>query len=284
MKKIIGIVLILMLTSIFSYANLKKIIIVVDGVKYDFKENCEIYRGSTYASTDFLEKVFKLNKKIDEKNITLTKDNIEIKGLINSGIYTSNEYKIYAKEVIYKKDNKVFLPLRLVSNLLNYDVLYKENTNKVIFVDKSKINIREKFKLQISKNDYLEKSSDNKWGVWIEQHYEANNVNPIYTVYLKNIETGEIKDIYSSERVITYRLYWTKDNELIMGSYKDRENKKDRPHIVIYNPITQKVRHLMELKKEADMFYSNSKNALVYKDFAVEIHNKFKIFYIDTKK
>lgn len=71
-------------------------------------------------------------------------------------------------------------------------------------------------------------SNDNKWGVWVEQH-EENKIDHIivyHTVYLKNIETEEIKEIYTSERVITCVLFWTKDNELIMGSYKDREGKK----------------------------------------------------------
>lgn len=260
---------------------------MVDTKQYAFNGNCEVYKNTTYATTDFFAKAFGAEIKVDGNRINLVKDDIKIDARVGSGIYIKNEMeKVSAKEAVYKKKGKLFLPLRLVSNLFNYEVLYKEGMNSIV-INKNLENHTAKPNKAVSDSVEYKISNNNKWGAWVEQYYDqSKNVN-YYTVYLKNLDTDEIQEIYSSEKVIVRQiLFWTEDNELLMGAYKDMLSKKDRAHILLYSPITQKSSHLTDIKNGSDFMYIDSKNVLIYKNFKDQndIDPKYKMFSLDTKK
>lgn len=293
-KRIFLICLILIMTTMLGFAEKRKDMIIVDNTnRFVFNENAINYRSLAYASTDFFKKAFGTEVKIDKDKITLTKDDIKIEAKIGSSMYFRNEEKISIKETILKKNDKIYLPLKPFVYFLNYEIKadWNSNTSSIdYFLNKSeKEELWKNIEVK-SKNVLGHISPDKKWIAWSQEYYDKNEKGHdirYYVTYLQNVDTEEIKEIYSSESLVTCYLLWTKDNELIRGGVKNIFGGKDKRHLAIYNPITQKSTYLMDMGKGAGFRYVPDKNALVYGIVKDPLDDKsivYKIFYLDTKK
>ncbi len=148
---------------------------------------------------------------------------------------------------------KKFLFLILTLSLFNTTTIFAYAENKPETLDQSFIN----------NNETFIKSNNGKYGYKIKTWF-YNDV-PVSTIYFKNFETGEFKELYQTDDSLRITLelvsaYWSKDDILLFTCYDD-----DTHYIQTYDP---KIDTLTNIGKGNEVLYLEDKDLFYYNPYS----------------
>ncbi len=114
----------------------------------------------------------------------------------------------------------------------------------------------------VENNDTFIKSNNGKYGYKIKTWFD-NDV-PVSTLYFKNFETGEFKELYQTDNTIRITLelvtaFWSKDDILLFSCYDD-----DTSYIQTYDPKTDT---LINIGKGGEVLYLEDKDLFYFNTY-----------------
>ena len=198
-------------------------------------------------------------------NITIQKGDTTVTCSIGSSVYTRNGEKFSTKEKPYLFQNRVFVPLRIVGELLHCEV---SSSVKYSTTDENKTIHHLELHQSTGKDvpvtaKNLEKeiklSPDGNWGILTDKIEEIKN-NNAYAFYIKNMKTQEIKQVYSSNVFATEDAQWMKDNTVLFGGMDDKNEDYARV-LMMYDPKKDKIQQLFPASRYR---YSMKKHNIIY--------------------
>lgn len=99
---------------------------------------------------------------------------------------------------------------------------------------------------RVTSQRVYESSPDGKYGISLEKFYLTSQLRNNYTLYIKNMQTGESRKWHETLKSMWY--LWLPDNRLLVQWYSESEKQSE---IVILNPATDKVERVALAKMEA---------------------------------
>ena len=274
-----GSILLLSVSTVFAEdVNLK---INVDGKRVTMDVSPQLKSAVTYVPISFIAKELGATVEWQSPRVILRKDGIKLTSTVGSSIYTRGDEQFSVKDTPILHNNRVLVPLRVISEQLGCDVDYD--------AVKKEINIKRRAGAPVSKplpqedDSAYTQSPNQKWGVKVVQDYTPSGAMN-HLIYVKNNESKEIELI---ARLANAGLQdWMTDNRLLYSVSKSVENAADTKSLIIYDPTTRNSTALVD----ADgYFYIPSIHAVAFyqylpgEDRRVESSNR-KLIDIETRK
>lgn len=254
-----------LLFSGVCYASSVEYRLTVDGKQIKTYIQPQLIRNSTYVPVRFFANGVGASVQFHKPNITIQKGDTTVTCVIGSSVYTRNGEKFSTKEKPYLFQNRVFVPLRIVGELLHCEV---SSSVKYSTTDENKtihhLELRQATGKDVpvtAKN--LEKeikvSPDGNWGILTDKIEEIKD-NNAYAFYIKNMKTQEIKLVYSSNVFATEDAEWMKDNTVLFGGI-DNTNEDYARVLMMYNPKKDKIQELFPASRYR---YSMKQHNIIY--------------------
>ena len=255
MKKInIFVMCCVLLIGSLVYAQSIQIYIEDEVVKTDVAP--ELKRNITYVPISFIAEELGANVKWESPKVTIEKDGIMLVCEIGNIQVIRNNETIQMIAEPYISNNRTMVPLRFVSDQLGCSVDY-DSANKVIHISAIGEDGSSKDDIPIIKDEDFVVAPNGLWGVKKEQIY--NKEGKEYMIYLIDMRTGNIKEIYSTRAFS--RVEWLNDSRVLLSGTKDLLGGKERKHIMIYEPDTGKITNIADV----DSFeYIGVKDSIIY--------------------
>lgn|GEM_PF-1971778 len=239
--------------------------LTVDGKQIKTDVQPQLIRNSTYVPVRFFGNGVGASVQFNKPNITIHKGDTTVTCAIGSSVYTRNGEKFSTKEKPYLFQNRVFVPVRIVGELLHCEV---NSSVKYSMTDEDKtihhLELRQTTGKDVTvtaKN--LEKeikvSPDGNWGILTDKIEDTKN-NNVYAFYIKNMKTQEIKQVYSSNVFATEDAEWMKDNTVLFGGI-DNTNEDYARVLMMYNPKKDKIQELFPASRYR---YSMKQHNIIY--------------------
>lgn len=253
---------ILLLPVNLAFADSNNLRINVDGKVVVADVAPQLKNMVTYVPISFIAKELGATVDWQSPTVVMTKNGVKMTATVGSSLYTRGQEQFSVKEIPFLHNDRVFVPLRIIGEQLGCEINYDEL--------KKEINISSKVENTIPKplpqddnSKYLQ-SPNKKWGVKNELTHIYGNGSGIRThiIYLKNNDTKEIKEIYSSP-TYGYEI-WTEDNQLLLNGTKDALGGKDRELVMLYNPEDKTIKNIAEAH---GFLYMPNKDAVMVYDY-----------------
>ncbi len=270
MRKILLLITVLcILSTTLVFGDSKNPKIYVDNKLVQMEGDVQNYRGATYVPLNFVKSGFDATVNWTSPNATVKKGDTTLVFTVNSNAYTNNGKTFYSEFQPYISDGLVYVPLKIVTANLGASVSQNSET-KDLYIDTKKAgSLANPY---IDYNDAYTLSNDNKYGYCLI-NYSYNGTNE-HVIFLKNIETGEFKEIFSNFG--REYLYWTNDNKLIISCETYSNNKLVKTDISLYDPVTNKT---TVIASGTDALYIQSNDSMIYKN-----NSKFYKYDFKTNK
>lgn len=239
--------------------------LMVDGKQIKTDVQPQLIRNSFYVPVRFFSNGLGTTVQWNKTNVMIQKGDTTVTCAIGSSVYTRNGEKFSTKEKPYLFQNRVFVPLRIIGELLHCEVnsSVKYNTteeNKTIHCLELRQTTNKNMTVT-AKN--LEKeikvSPDGNWGILTDKIEDIKD-NNAYAFYIKNMKTQEIKQVYSSNVFATEDAEWMKNNTVLFGGMDDKNEDYARV-LMVYNPKTDKIQKLFPASRYR---YSMKKHKIIY--------------------
>ncbi len=275
---------IVMLTLLFTmytttaFASTTEYKVFIDNKEVEMDSRPDLYRGSTFVPISFIAKELGATVNWESPNVTIKKDDTTLVLTVGSNAYTKNGELRYSQYQPFIVNGRTYVPLRFVSNIFGYPVSYEHTNDRTEnsgrnYTTTYSINI-DTSKQAIIENNFVDDNSsytispNGKYGIkshryngsMIKNTFDTPKTNSrIEAVYLKNMETGEFKELYFTSA--HSGAYWTADNKIILSGHEDINGGKSRSHFMIYDPMTDKFKNIVDAHYG---FYYEPTNSFMY--------------------
>ncbi len=207
----------------------------IDDKKLTLDTPPENFGGNLYVPVSFIAKELGFEVTWSNPYITIKNANNTVVLEVNSNAYTKNGVTYYTKYKPYIYNGRTLVPFRFISNLFGYAVTYsEENSYKINRKDVTvKIDTSKKVTPDnsfVDDNSTFILSPNKKYG------YKNGGPNGSMFIYVKNMETGEFKEVYSTS-TSEYSAWLYNDKLLLRGTY-NASRKETGDQFLIYDPTT----------------------------------------------
>lgn len=246
-----------------AYAGKASYQFFVDGKETHLEVSPKRVNGAIYVPLRFVAESLGATVKWEKPRVVITKDDMSLTCAINSSVYVRNGEKFSSKEIIQLSDNRVFVPFRMIGELLGYEVSYtadskEDGWHSVSYFLHLKSVKDKKVEITAKKLDKeLRLSPDGKWGILTDRLGSGKDV---YNFYIKDMNSQEIKKVYSSSVFATEQAEWTQDNKVLFGGIDERRNVFNRI-LMQYSPNEDKIEYLFPASRYA---YSFKRHELIF--------------------
>ena len=246
-----------------SYANQGIYKFFVDGQETVLEVAPERIDGAIYVPLRFFSESLGADVTWEKPKVTIKKGETTLTCTVGSSVWVRDGEKFSSKEKTYLLGTRVFVPFRMVGELLNYEVGYdaaygKTETGKVEYNLNLK-SVKDK-KVEITAKNLdkaLSLSPDGKWGILTDRLGSGRNT---YNFYIKDMNSQEIKKVYSSSVCATEDAEWTKDNSVLLGGLDEARDPYARV-VLLYDPSKDK---LQTLFSASHYVYSPKRHTLIF--------------------
>ncbi len=230
----------------------------IDDRKLTLDPPPENYRGSTYVPVSFISKELGFDVSWVSPFITIKDKNTTIVLEVGSNAYTKNGVTYYTQYQPYISNGRTYVPLRFISNLFGYEVSFNESyshandqsrTTRTIKVNTTKkVTPNNSF---VDDNSTFILSPSKKYG------YKDGGTNGVMIIYVKNIQTGEFKEVYQTSAAKFSA--WLYNDKLLLRGNDALFGTKERDHFMLYDPATDTLSNIADARygdyiEELDIF------------------------------
>ncbi len=257
MKKLFMVLIsaMLMLTTVLG--AVKDYNIYVDNKLVETDVKPFISGETTVVPISFIARELGATVEWKSPNVTITKGDIQLVLTNTSNIVYKNGVPIYTDYITFSQEGRIFVPVRFISDQLGYSVAYEEvnNGEKIqcnINIDSTKT---VETNISIIKEDSaFVLSDDGKWGYTI---HTTPNIQ--YLVFVKNMDTGEVKQV-NIEWLKINNIFWTKNNKLL---YTYEVPAGESRTFILYNPVDGEFTYLVDC---LDLYYIPSMDSVMVRN------------------
>ncbi len=265
MKKLICLLTVTMLMATNVFGAEKVYNVYVDNNLVELDTQPEVFRGYTYVPISFIAREFGATVTWERPTVTIVKDDVELVLTVGSNVVYKNGVKSYTDYNVFLTNGRVMVPVRLISDAFGYAVDYSENNNGTNINGNIKIDTT---KQQDTNNGFVENNEeyvltdDGKFGYKVKDTDDPA-LGKIQIVYTKNMETGEIYQVFV-ERMPIEELLWTTDNQLL---YTYVAPKNETRVFRLFNPANNDFSFVVDCY---NLYYIPSLNSILYTKNAYE--------------
>ena len=269
MKKIMSLPIVLLLFFVMlanvqvSYAETPSYKFFIDGQESSLELDPERINGAIYVPLRFFSESLGADVTWEKPKVTIKKGETTLICTVGSSVWVRDGEKFSSKEKTYLSKTRVFVSFRMVGELLNYevgyDVAYGKTEKDTIEYSLNLKTVKDKKVEPTAKNldKALSLSPDGKWGILTDRLGSGRNT---YNFYIKDMNSQEIKKVYSSSVFATEDAEWTKDNTVLLGGLDEARDPYARV-VLLYDPSKDKLQTLFSASRYV---YSPKRHTLIF--------------------
>ena len=246
-----------------SYADKVSYKFFVDGKETALALDPERINGAIYVPLRFFSESLGADVTWEKSQVTIKKGETTLTCAVGSSVWVRDGEKFSSKEKTYLSKTRVFVPFRMVGELLNYEIGYDATYGKTekdtIEYSLNLKTVKDKKVEPTAKNldKALSLSPDGKWGILTDRFGSRGNA---YNFYIKDMNSQEIKKVYSSSVFATEDAEWTKDNTVLLGGLDEERDPYARV-VLLYDPSKDKLQTLFSASRYV---YSPKRHTLIF--------------------
>ena len=246
-----------------SYADKVSYKFFIDGKETVLALDPERINGAIYVPLRFFSESLGADVTWEKSQVTIKKGETTLTSAVDSSVWVRDGEKFSSKEKTYLSKTRVFVPFRMVGELLNYEVGYDATYGKTekdtIEYSLNLKTVKDKKVEPTAKNldKTLSLSPDGKWGILTDR---LGNGRKAYNFYIKDMNSQEIKKVYSSSVFATEDAEWTKDNTVLLGGLDEARDPYARV-LLLYDPSKDELQTLFSASR---YLYSPKRHTLIF--------------------